>query len=82
MFGNHDVTETLVGGFSTASRTKAFRDPRMEAFLEQAGINIMLDEVTTIADGKINLIGIKVGGVIIRRILEDDMSIKKLQISE
>lgn len=57
VFGNHDVTETLVGGFSTASRTKAFRDPRMEAFLLQAGINIMLDEVTTIADGKINLIG-------------------------
>lgn len=57
VFGNHDVTETLVGGFSTASRTKAFRDPRMETFLEQAGINIMLDEVTTIADGKINLIG-------------------------
>lgn len=57
VFGNHDVTETLVGGFSTASRTKAFRDPRMEAFLRQAGINIMLDEVTTIADGKINLIG-------------------------
>ena len=57
VFGNHDVTETLVGGFSTASRTKAFRDPRMETFLLQAGINIMLDEVTTIADGKINLIG-------------------------
>ena len=57
VFGNHDVTETLVGGFSTASSTKAFRDPRMEAFLRQAGINIMLDDVTTIADGKINLIG-------------------------
>lgn len=57
VFGNHDVTETLVGGFSTASSTKAFRDPRMETFLGQAGINIMLDDVTTIADGKINLIG-------------------------
>ena len=57
VFGNHDVTETLVGGFSTASRTKAFRDPRMETFLREADINIMLDEVTTIADGRINLIG-------------------------
>ena len=57
VFGNHDVTETLVGGFSTASSRKAFRDSRMESFLDEAGINIMLDEVTTIADGKINLIG-------------------------
>lgn len=57
VFGNHDVTETLVGGFSTASSTKAFRDPRMETFFKEADINIMLDEVTTIADGKINLIG-------------------------
>ncbi len=57
VFGNHDVTETLVGGFSTASSTKAIRDPRMETFLREAGINIMLDDVTTIADGKINPIG-------------------------
>ncbi len=57
VFGNHDVTETLVGGFSTASSTKAFRDPRMETFLREAGIDVMLDDVITIADGKINLIG-------------------------
>lgn len=57
VFGNHDVTETLVGGFSTASSTKALRDSRMETFLKNSGINMMLDDVTTIADGKINLIG-------------------------
>ena len=57
VFGNHDVTETLVGGFSTAALTKAFRDPRMESFLKEAGVNIMLDEVTTIADGRVELIG-------------------------
>ena len=57
VFGNHDVTETLVGGFSVSSAYRAFRDDRMEPFLESAGINVLLDDVIQIADGKINLVG-------------------------
>lgn len=57
VWGNHDIKETLVGGFSIASKTLAFRDERMEQFMENANIRVLMDEVTTIADGKIQLIG-------------------------
>lgn len=57
VFGNHDVTETLVGGFSIASKHLAFRDSRMEEFLLDADITPLLDDVITIADEQIYLIG-------------------------
>ena len=57
IFGNHDVVETLVGGFPITSDPYSLRDPRMQPFLESAGITVLNDEVTTIVDGKINLIG-------------------------
>lgn len=57
VFGNHDVTETLVGGFSVASKHLAFRDKRMESFLKKADISVLLDDTITIGDGQIYLIG-------------------------
>ena len=38
VFGNHDVTERLLGGFSVASQAKEMRDPRFEEFAKKAGI--------------------------------------------
>ena len=38
VYGNHDVKETLVAGFSIGASKKALRDPRMDEFMEKAGI--------------------------------------------
>lgn len=57
VYGNHDVTETLVGGFSVTKSINALRDPRMNQLLENSGIKLLSDEVTTIADGSIYLVG-------------------------
>ncbi len=42
-YGNHDVDETLVGGFGTGARHKE-SDPRMDEFLRRAGITLLMDE--------------------------------------
>lgn len=57
VYGNHDVKETLIGGFSVSSKKRAFRDGRMEQFLEQCKIQVLEDETVSIADGRIELIG-------------------------
>lgn len=50
VYGNHDVAETLVGGFSISSRAQALRDPRVEEFIEKCGMHMLEDEVTLVAD--------------------------------
>ena len=50
VFGNHDVTERLLGGFSVASQDKEMRDPRFEEFAKKAEIRILDDEVMLIDD--------------------------------
>lgn len=50
VFGNHDVTERLLGGFSVASQAKEMRDPRFEEFAKKAKIRILDDEVMLIND--------------------------------
>ena len=57
MYGNHDVTETLIGGFSITSRTLAFRDERMNEFLEKCGFTVLTDDIVTLDNGNIYLIG-------------------------
>ena len=57
VYGNHDVKETLIGGFSITSRTLAFRDPRMDEFLERCGFKVLTDDVVTLDNGNIYLIG-------------------------
>ena len=57
VYGNHDVTEKLVGGFSTSTLSHAFRDVRMEKFLDAANIHVLTDDVLSVADGQIQIIG-------------------------
>ncbi len=57
VYGNHDVTETLIGGFSITSRTLAFRDERMNEFLEKCGFTVLTDDILTLDNGNIYLIG-------------------------
>ena len=56
VFGNHDVKETLVAGFSIGSAKNAKRDSRMDTFLENSDIHIMEDE-TVLVDQKFYLTG-------------------------
>lgn len=48
-YGNHDVAERLLGGFS-ASAEEDLRDPRMDLFLRQANITVLNDEARLIGD--------------------------------
>lgn len=57
VYGNHDVAETLIGGFSISSDKYAFRDERMDEFLEACNIKVLEDEITNIAGNDIYLIG-------------------------
>ena len=56
VYGNHDVKETLVAGFSIGASKKALRDPRMDEFMEKAGITVLEDEAELI-DQKFYLVG-------------------------
>lgn len=57
VYGNHDVTEKLIGGFSVASKKNAFRDVRMEQFLGECHIHVLSDEVLSVAQDRIYLAG-------------------------
>lgn len=57
VYGNHDVDETLIGGFSVAEDKYAFRDERMDQFLLDSNMIVLEDEVTSIADDNIYIIG-------------------------
>ncbi len=51
-WGNHDIDETILAGFTFASKNKedVDSDPRMDALLEQAGITLLEDETVLIDD--------------------------------
>ncbi|MBS6195896.1 MAG: metallophosphoesterase [Clostridiales bacterium] len=50
VFGNHDVTERLLGGFSVSTGEKDIRDSRFEEFAQKANIQILDDQVECIDD--------------------------------
>lgn len=50
VFGNHDVTERLLGGFSVTPAESETRDSRFEDFARKADIEILDDEVICIDD--------------------------------
>lgn len=50
VFGNHDVTERLLGGFSVPVQESGMRDRRFEEFAEKANIRILDDQVECIDD--------------------------------
>lgn len=55
-YGNHDVEETLLAGFSFSKQEEKASDPRMDALLEAAGIRLLRDEGVCI-DGAFYLLG-------------------------
>lgn len=50
VFGNHDVNERLLGGFSVSADEDEVRDSRFETFAQKAHITILDDEVISIDD--------------------------------
>ena len=49
-YGNHDIKEKVLAGFTFASSQEKASDPRMDAFLEEAGIRLLRDEGILIQD--------------------------------
>lgn len=56
VYGNHDVEEQLIGGFTVPVGKGALVQPEVDEFVKKAGIEILEDESVTIA-GNITLIG-------------------------
>jgi len=56
VYGNHDVKETLVGGFSVSSSKHALRDSRMDEFLKKSHITLLEDQ-SELIDNSFYLIG-------------------------
>ena len=57
VYGNHDVEETLFGGFPISPISRAFRTKEMEGFFRDCGFTILYDETVSIADGMIQIVG-------------------------
>lgn len=49
-YGNHDIKERILAGFTFGGSRKKESDVRMDAFLEKAGITLLRDESVMIAD--------------------------------
>lgn len=49
-YGNHDVAEPILVGFTFDSKEKPVSDPRMDEFLKRAGIRLLQDESVLVAD--------------------------------
>lgn len=49
-YGNHDIEESILAGFTFKSKGKKVSDPHMDEFLEQAGIQLLRDDSVMIAD--------------------------------
>lgn len=47
-YGNHDVSEKLLGGFTFEDRTHELRDPRVDQMLENGNVTLLNDEVRLI----------------------------------
>ncbi|MBR1407936.1 MAG: metallophosphoesterase [Clostridia bacterium] len=56
VYGNHDVEETLFGGFPISPLENAFRTAQMEAFFDACGFTTLADE-TVLLGGSVQLSG-------------------------
>ena len=56
VYGNHDIEEPVLAGFTFRQSEKKESDPRMDEFLKNANITLLRDEGTLI-DGKFYLYG-------------------------
>lgn len=50
IYGNHDVTEPLVGGFPIGNPVNAYRDPRIETLMQKSNITMLEDQSVIVAD--------------------------------
>ena len=57
VYGNHDVEETLFGGFPISPISEAFRTKEMEQFFEECNFTVLYDETVSIADGNVQITG-------------------------
>lgn len=55
-YGNHDIDEKILAGFTFHKKGKKMSDPRMDEFLKRAGITLLKDE-TVLIDDKFYLTG-------------------------
>lgn len=55
-YGNHDIEEKILAGFTFHKEGHKMSDPRMDEFLENAGITLLQDE-TVLIDNKFYLAG-------------------------
>ena len=55
VYGNHDVEETLFGGFPISPVSQAFRTAEMEAFFDACGFTVLYDRVVDV--GSVQLAG-------------------------
>ena len=56
VYGNHDCDEKILAGFTFPSDRKKVSDPRMDEFLERAGIRLITEE-TLLIDDSFYLVG-------------------------
>lgn len=57
VYGNHDVNETLFGGFSVDDPTIALRPKTMDEFMVAANFHMLADETKTFEDLGIQVVG-------------------------
>lgn len=49
-WGNHDIAESLFGGFTVENRNTSYRDQRMDDFMEQSNVQMLTDETICVND--------------------------------
>ena len=58
VYGNHDVDEPLLGGFTYVGAEKALRNPELPRFLERCGWTVLTDEAVTVPElGGLTIVG-------------------------
>lgn len=55
-WGNHDLNEPILAGFTFNGTEDNYNDPRMEEFLTDAGIHL-LDDESVLIDNKFYIVG-------------------------
>ncbi len=55
-WGNHDLNEPILAGFTFDGKEAEYNDPRMEEFLTDAGIHLLNDE-SVLIDDKFYIVG-------------------------
>lgn len=57
VYGNHDVSEKIIGGFTFNWDEAKESDPRMDKLLEDANIKLLYDDFVTLCDNSLYLYG-------------------------